>query len=192
MLSVWTSDSSQLLISPCCIYSWLMTTTTFTCLFFLSLSFSLRLPKTSTPWSSFSPCFLTEAETESRSGTDTLHCSGQQLLEHLTSFEGPFLNFSQWHCQKFKITVYLTKLELRWTCPKGSSRHRHTLHFMRAADCWKQQNDLHKELQGQSAFLALAFLPTSTLHTAVLTPCEGNRTKIKEMVCLIKLILHLH
>lgn len=113
MLSVWTSDSSQLLISPCCIYSWLMTTTTFTCLFFLSLSFSLRLPKTSTPWSSFSPCFLTEAETESRLGTDTLHCSGPQLLEHLASFEGPFLNFSQWHCQKFKITVYLTKLRVK-------------------------------------------------------------------------------
>lgn len=48
---------------------------------------------------------------------------------------------------------------------------------MRAADCWKQQNDLRKELQGQSAFLALAFLPTSTLHTAVLTPCEGKQNK---------------
>lgn len=154
-----------------------MTTTTFTCLFFLSLSFSLRLPKTSTPWSSFSPCFLTEAETESRSGTDTLHCSGQQLLERLTSFEEPFLNFSQWHCQKFKITVYLTKLELRWTCPKGSSRHRHTLHFMRAADCWKQQNDLRKELQGQSVFLALAFLPTSNTSHCCADTLWGKQNK---------------
>lgn len=93
-----------------------MPTMTFICFFYLSPRHSLPLPGANTSWWNGTFC---------HSGLDaeSPHCSGQQLLEILSSFRGSLPHFPLWSCQELRWQCRETKLWIKVKLTKAKLRH---------------------------------------------------------------------